>query len=188
MAVQALESEETYGERFAYLSGDCDLGEGLDELDDWDRTMVAHRAYSDIDSALVARLLVGIADLDNLSVPFWAGKVAVARDSLIAHEQAWVDLLEDEMRLASQMSNEGSLDDRQELIQDLADLRELASPSNLRDLGNRRAPIQRCRELRGGRGTDRKPLCRYRTGLLRIRTGDRPMELVEQRFCHRLPA
>lgn len=33
------------------------------------------------------------------------------------------------MRLASRISNEGSLDDRQGLLQDLADLRELASPS-----------------------------------------------------------
>lgn len=126
---EEIESEETYGERLAYIAGDCSLTDGIDDLDDWDRTVVIHRAFADVDAALSAKLLIGIADLENLSVPPWAGSVGAARNALVAHEQAWVDLLEDEMLLASRISNEGTLEDRQVMIQDLADLRELASPS-----------------------------------------------------------
>jgi hypothetical protein len=106
----------------AYIAGDCSLTDGIDDLDDWDRTIVIHRAFAEVDAALSAKLLIGIADLENLSVPPWAVSVGAARNALIAHEQAWVVLLEDEMLLASRISNEGTLEDRQEMIQDLADL------------------------------------------------------------------
>lgn len=61
--------------------------------------------------------------------PPWAGSVDAARNALIAHEQVWVELLDDETRLASRISNEGSLEDREEMLQELADLSGLASPS-----------------------------------------------------------
>ena len=78
---------------------------------------------------MAEKLLVGIAELDSLSMPPWAGSVAEARSALVAHQQTWIALLEDERRLASRISNETSLDRRQELVRDLVDVDELASPS-----------------------------------------------------------
>ena len=122
------ESDELWEERQAYFGACPELAEGLSDLGNYRRTEAVQRAVRDIDSALSEALLLAIAEYERIWIPSWAHGVEAARQAIIDHETVWIELLNEELRLAARIEAESDGDQRAADLAGLAQLGSLADP------------------------------------------------------------